>query len=67
MFEKETIAIISRVIEFSGVVILVIGLLTATSRYLWIRSEADISPYQFTALAFIATILRAQLGSGWNP
>jgi uncharacterized membrane protein len=48
MMEKEIIALISRVIELSGVIILVIGLLTATLRYLWNRTdaEAEISPYQ---------------------
>ncbi len=34
MMEKEIITLISRVIELSGGIILVIGLLTATLRYL---------------------------------
>ncbi len=46
MVEKEIVALVSRVIEFSGVVILVLGLLTATARYLFVSSEADISPYR---------------------
>ncbi len=48
MLEKEIIAIISRVIELSGVIILVLGLLTATLRFVfraWSESD-DISPYQ---------------------
>jgi uncharacterized membrane protein len=48
MLEKEIVAIISRCIELSGVVILVFGLVVATLRYLFASTSgsADISPYQ---------------------
>jgi uncharacterized membrane protein len=48
MFEKEIVAVISRVIELSGVIILVLGLLAATLRFLFrgTSESEDISPYQ---------------------
>ena len=47
MSEKEIIAIISRVIELSGVIILVLGLVAATIRYFLRGSEdGELSPYQ---------------------
>ncbi len=48
MFDKEIVAVISRGIELSGVIILVLGLLTATLRFIFrgTSESEDISPYQ---------------------
>ena len=48
MFDKEIVAVISRGIELSGVIILVLGLLTATLRFVFrgTSESEDISPYQ---------------------
>jgi uncharacterized membrane protein len=48
MFDKEIVAVISRGIELSGVIILVLGLLTATLRFIFrgASESEDISPYQ---------------------
>jgi uncharacterized membrane protein len=48
MFDKEIVAVISRVIELSGVIILVLCLLTATLRFIFrgTSESDDISPYQ---------------------
>jgi hypothetical protein len=40
MLEKEIVTVISRVIELSGVIILVLGLLTATLRFIF-RSTSE--------------------------
>ncbi len=48
MLEKEIVTIISRVIELSGVIIIVIGLLIATLKFLFgdTSESEDIPPFQ---------------------
>jgi uncharacterized membrane protein len=48
MQEKEIVTVISRGIELSGVIILVLGLIIATLRFIFASafSSPDISPYQ---------------------
>jgi uncharacterized membrane protein len=49
MTEKEIVTLISRGIELSGVIILVLGLLVATAKFVFLSSpegEGALSPYQ---------------------